>query len=96
MRGFPDDLFLVLSEDIRDAQGKYERIESLLRRAYVAMGGCEPEDSLREIKELKEQPQLRAEKEQLEIRVTELLAEVEVKSEEVRRFHTEQGSRSRS
>ena len=53
------------------------------------MGGCDLELLLREIKVLKEQPQLRAEKEQLEIWVAELSAELAAKAEEVQKFHTD-------
>lgn len=54
------------------------------------MGNCEPENLLREIEVLKTQPQLKEEKEQLEIRVTALSVELALKTEEVQRFHATQ------
>ena len=49
--------------------------------------GCTSEDLLREIKFLKEQPQLQSKKEQLVIYVSEVTADLAVKSEEIRKFH---------
>ena len=89
-RGFPDDPFRSLREGTRDAQATYERIEAMLRRVCTSLGGCEPEEALREIELLKDAPQLRAEKQQLELQVRELTSELAVKSEEIRKFHAEQ------
>ena len=69
IRGFPDDPFRSLREDIRDAQRNYRRIKLLLLRACVAMSGCKAKNLLGVIEALKEQPHLRAEKEQPDIRV---------------------------
>ena len=68
--GLPDDPFRAVQDDIWDAHANYERTKSLLRRGCVSMGSSEAKDLLQEIKALKEKIQLRAEKEQLEIRVT--------------------------
>ena len=66
----------------------------MIKRAYAAMGEGAHEYLLQEIKALKEQPQLRPKKQRLEIRVTELTAELAVKSEEVWKFHVEQEGES--
>ena len=39
-RGFPDDPFRALRGEIRNVQATYERIESMLKRVCVSMGGC--------------------------------------------------------
>ena len=54
------------------------------------MGGCQPEELLREIEFLKETLQLRAEKQRLELRITKLTADLAAKSEEFWNFHAGQ------
>ena len=54
------------------------------------MDNCQPQNLLWRIEALKTQPQLRVEKERLEIWMVDLSAELAVKSKEARQFHTNQ------
>jgi hypothetical protein len=89
-RGFPVDLFRGIREETHRAQASYDRIETLFRRVCTALGGCLPEEVIREVELLKDAPTLRSEKKRLELQLQELTKELAAKSDEIRKFHAEQ------
>ena len=95
-----DAPFQCVHDDLTEIQAQFHRLEHIAQGASQALGGCGPENIIREIakradrKELeqakKELDQTRLENAHLQEQRASMADEVVQKSEEIRKYHAEQ------